>query len=49
MGAADRLSTVCPVVSVVALGLLDDGWRQCATAPPGMNAVVEADGGLGEA
>ena len=43
MGAADRLPTVCPVVSVVALGLLGDGWRQRATAPPGMIVVVEAD------
>jgi hypothetical protein len=49
MGAADRLPTVCPVVSVVALGLLGDGWRQRATAPPGMIVVVEADCGLGEA
>ena len=46
MGDADRLSTVCPVVSVVALGLLGDGWRQRATAPPGMIVVVEADCGL---
>jgi hypothetical protein len=49
MGAADRLPTVCPVVSVVALDLLGDGWRQRATAPPGMLVVVEADCGLGEA
>src|SRR4029450_12234073 len=49
MGAADRLPTVCPVVSVVALGLLGDGWRQRVTAPPGMIVVIEADCGLGEA
>jgi hypothetical protein len=37
---------VCPVVSVVALDLLGDGWRQCTTAPPGIIVVVEADCGL---
>ena len=49
MGAADRLPTVCPVVSVMALGLLGDAWCQRATAPSGRSVVVEADGGLGEA
>jgi hypothetical protein len=49
MGAADRLPTVCPVVSVVALGLLGDGGHQRATAPPGTIVVVEAGCGLGEA
>jgi hypothetical protein len=49
MGAADRLPTVCPVVSVVALGLLGDDGHQRAMAPPGTIVVVEAGCGLGEA